>query len=43
MIDNGFSVWFLIVSPVTSSSITKSVPEPYLDSYATLLIQVVVC
>ena len=32
MIGNGFSVWFFIVSPVTSSSFTKSVPEPIYDS-----------
>src|SRR5205823_14184161 len=28
MIGNGISIWFFIVSPVTSSSFTKRVPEP---------------
>jgi hypothetical protein len=32
MVGNGFSVWFFIVSPVTSSSITKSVSEPGYES-----------
>src|SRR6266699_3914515 len=39
MIGNGFSIWFFIVSPVTSSSFTKSVPEPvYVSNYSIICV-----
>jgi hypothetical protein len=35
MIGDGFAVWSFFVSLLASSSITKSVPEPYYASHLT--------